>query len=122
MKILIIEDDYNSLRIYTYLCEREGIKYDVCHTIEQSIERLNNIKYDIVLLDICIQGDLSINLLDKYPNQKFIIISGVCNKLIMNEISQKNNVVEYRIKPISKITEFFSNLKIIINDGHMVSS
>jgi two-component system cell cycle sensor histidine kinase/response regulator CckA len=80
-KILVVDDDRVQLEVMQRLLEKLGYKVTTVESGEMALEVTNNVKFDLVVLDMVMPGGMDgaetyRRLLEKYPEQKAIIVSG----------------------------------------------
>ena len=99
---LIVEDDYKSQELLLHLVSKYCLAIEVigvASTLEQSIELINNLKPQLVLLDIHLNTDLSFELFDKVDFAEFeTIFTTAYNEYALKAF--KHQAVDYILKPI----------------------
>ena len=55
-KILIIDDDIDIAELESYLLKKEGFETVICNNGEDALEKINDEKYDLILMDIMMPG------------------------------------------------------------------
>ncbi len=93
MQFLYIEDDeFDRLAVYRYLG-----KWDLqnCvifkNTLSEAIDQLKENKYQVIFSDLQLTDGNALSLLTKFPKQKFIFISGIEDREVLEIIHANKN-------------------------------
>lgn len=99
---LIVEDDYKSQELLLHLVSKYCTELEVigvAGTLEESIERINNLKPQLVLLDIHLNTELSFELFSKVDHAEFeVIFTTAYDQYALKAF--KYQAVDYILKPI----------------------
>jgi two-component system response regulator FixJ len=72
MKIAYVEDDADSVTVFSQKFRRDGYRCDVFRNAEDALPRILNENYDALVIDICLPGLSGVELLSKLrANQLF---------------------------------------------------
>ncbi len=112
-KIIIIEDDSEILEFLKILLE-EYYNFSAFSSLDDLYNSNIDInEYDLIITDYLIGNKCSTELIEKYPNQKYLIISGLSShsKEISLLLNKKN--VSFVEKPFST-KDLLDNIKKLI--------
>jgi DNA-binding response OmpR family regulator len=102
-KILIVDDNDNACYLLKSFLEEMGHDVTESHCGEDALEKVKNLKPDIMLLDIVMEGMDGMEILRRVKlsnkNIGIIMVSGVSDEMICNEAMEKG-ADEYITKPI----------------------
>lgn len=77
--LLLVDDDEAMASSLADLLEMHGYKCDVAHSAEMALSRMQNKRYDLVLLDMVMRGIGGPGFLERYdtiaPNTKVIVLT-----------------------------------------------
>ena len=115
LKILIIEDDDATRSILNYyICGERGQYCDEADSYRKAMEMIQNKRYDIILLDLWINGDFGIGLIEEtrklYQDGPpiIIVISAMTGG---KEIAERHKADKFVAKPfdLEIMDEFISD-------------
>lgn len=99
---LIVEDDFKSKELLLHLVSKYCSEIEVigvAGTLEQSIELINNLKPQLVLLDIHLKNELSFELFSKVDYAEFeVVFTTAYDQYALKAF--KYQAVDYILKPI----------------------
>lgn len=99
---LIVEDDYKSQELLLHILSKYCLALEVigvANTLDQSIQLINDLKPQIVLLDIHLNNELSFDLFSKVDSAEFeIIFTTAYDQYALRAF--KYQAVDYILKPI----------------------
>lgn len=102
--ILIIDDDKSILQIFTYILKKQGYDIGTAETGQEAMERLQNQRYDLALIDIKLPDTNGTDLLTKmratYPKMLKIIITGFPSLEDATQVIERG-ADAYLVKPIN---------------------
>lgn len=104
LQILIVEDDDSTrLMLKTYICDhRNQRNCDEASTLSQAIDLVAKKRYDIILLDIWLKGDMGNQLIDwareRWPDHPplVIVMSAMSGA---KEIAERHRASRFVAKP-----------------------
>lgn len=101
--ILIVDDDKFILNIFCRILQKQGYNVDVVETGQETLEKMNEKKYDLVLIDVNLPDVNGIDLVSKInsinPNIIKIILTGFPSiEDATNSMDQ--GVAAYLVKPV----------------------
>ncbi len=103
MNLLVIEDNESTRLIIKSAIEKMGHRViGEATDIEEAIEKIENLEYDAVLLDILIPGGSGLELIEKIngKNKKIVVITALDEDELDKELKKKN-VFDILKKPFS---------------------
>ena len=90
--ILLAEDNYPLAKLIKYCLEEHNYVVDISTTVEETIAKINMIKYDVLILDYSfneglLTGEAVMHHINKY-NREIVVFANSCdddynNKLIL---------------------------------------
>jgi len=111
-KILIVDDEKDVCEALKESLNREGYEVEVCYTGVDALALLNEKKYDLVLIDVRLEGRISgIDLIKKAVEitpKPAIVVESATPKKQLEEIFKKEGVLER----IDRILEKPSDLRL----------
>jgi two-component system response regulator ResD len=103
-KILVVEDEPDALEIFKDILAEEGFEVDGAEGGLVALERLVNLKYDLVLLDIVMPDKDGISILeeikrypDKYGDTKVVMLTNIGGDLAVDK-AMKIGAAGYLLK------------------------
>lgn len=103
-KILVVEDEPDALEIFKDILTEEGFEVDGAEGGLVALERLVNLKYDLVLLDIVMPDKDGISILeeikrypDKYGDTKVVMLTNIGGDLAVDK-AMKIGAAGYLLK------------------------
>jgi DNA-binding NtrC family response regulator len=76
-RILVIDDDLSILRVFKNILEKEGYMVEIAETGKDALEKINNEKFDVCLVDVRLPDmdgtDLLLNMTNDSRTIKIII-------------------------------------------------
>lgn len=101
--ILIVDDDKFILNIFCRILQKQGYNVDVVETGQETLEKMNEKKYDLVLIDVNLPDVNGIDLVSKInsinPGIIKIILTGFPSiEDATNSMDQ--GVAAYLVKPV----------------------
>jgi two-component system response regulator CpxR len=76
-RILVIDDDLSILRVFKNILEKEGYIVEIAETGKDALEKINNEKFDVCLVDVRLPDmdgtDLLLNMTNDSRTIKIII-------------------------------------------------
>lgn len=104
-KILIVDDEPDIIKTTRYTLEDEGYEVYSAASGEEGIRRLEEVKPDLILLDLLlpdqsgIQVAQKISAMDKYKKVPIIVLS--CKTAQVDKrVAVRSGIVEYLEKPV----------------------
>ncbi|MFS0749998.1 response regulator [Oceanobacillus sp. 1P07AA] len=130
MNVLVAEDDYRVADIHCQYLERfQGIHYiDRAATAYETLSKLKEHSFDLLLLDVYLPDELGINMIESYKKENVslqIILITAATDMKMLKQAYFTGVIDYLIKPIAldrladAIKKAMNNDKIIHTDGQV---
>lgn len=103
-KILVVEDEPDALEIFKDILSEEGFSIDGADGGLMALDKLSQIKYDLVLLDIVMPDKDGISILeeikkfpDKYGEAKIVMLTNIGGDLAVDK-AMKIGAVGYLLK------------------------
>ena len=104
-KILIVDDEPDIIKTTSYMLEQAGYEIHTASDGEQGLEKLKQVKPDLMLLDLMLPGKSGFQIAqemktkNEYKNIPIIVLSGRTDDMD-KYVAVKKGVVEYIEKPI----------------------
>lgn len=111
-KILIIDDDIDIAELESYLLKKEGFETVICNNGEDALEKINDEKYDLILMDIMMPGISGIELCAKIREKvdcSIIFVTAKAN-LVDKMVGFEVGADDYVTKPFEN-QELVSRIK-----------
>jgi DNA-binding response OmpR family regulator len=111
-RILVVDDDVSILRVFKNILEKEGYIVDVAETGKDALEKIENKKFDVCLVDVRLPDMDGTDLLLNIPNDSRtikIIITGFST----DEVGKKAadyGADDFLVKPV-KPQELIATVK-----------
>jgi len=109
IKILYIEDDKSQVEFFKYICRNENNKDDInielvtAETFGEALELLNkNIKYDICLTDLGLQGESGLALVEGYSSLNWFVITAMTKDVVEKQLGDHKIIKKIFFKPYPK--------------------
>ena len=101
--IIIIDDDKFILNVFSRILQKQGYNVDVVETGQETLEKMNEKKYDLALIDVNLPDINGIDLVSKLnsinPDLIKIVITGFPS--IEDATSAMDQgVIAYLVKPV----------------------
>ena len=101
--IIIIDDDKFILNVFSRILQKQGYNVDVVETGQETLEKINEKKYDLALIDVNLPDINGIDLVSKLnsinPDLIKIVITGFPS--IEDATSAMDQgVIAYLVKPV----------------------
>lgn len=101
--IIIIDDDKFILNVFSRILQKQGYNVDVVETGQETLEKMNEKKYDLALIDVNLPDINGIDLVSKLnsinPDLIKIVITGFPSiEDATNAMDQ--GVIAYLVKPV----------------------
>lgn len=116
-KILVVEDEPDALEIFKDILAEEGFEVDGAEGGLVALERLVNLKYDLVLLDIVMPDKDGISILeeikrfpDKYGDTKVVMLTNIGGDLAVDK-AMKIGAAGYLLKSETEPDDLVSAVK-----------
>ena len=116
-KILVVEDEPDALEIFKDILAEEGFEVDGAEGGLVALERLVNLKYDLVLLDIVMPDKDGISILeeikrfpDKYRDTKVVMLTNIGGDLAVDK-AMKIGAAGYLLKSETEPDDLVSAVK-----------
>ncbi|MCR4618606.1 MAG: response regulator [Lachnospiraceae bacterium] len=121
VKVLVVDDNTINLSIAVGLLEPLKVKTDVAQSGPEAIEKVNNYKYDIILMDHMMPGMDGIETTEeikKLPNAKDSLIVALTANVVegSRELFLNAGMVDMIAKPI-EVKQLYSKMATLIPDG-----
>jgi len=101
--ILIIDDDKSILNIFTRILQKQGYNTDTAETGQEAMEKLQDQRYDLALIDIKLPDTNGTDLLAKmhttHPNMIKIAITGFPSIEDATKVIDRG-AAAYLVKPV----------------------
>ena len=111
-RILVIDDDVSILRVFKNILEKEGYQVEIAETGKDALEKIDNEKFDVCLVDVRLPDmdgtDLLLNITNDSRTIK-IIITGFST----DEVGKKAadyGADDFLVKPV-KAEELIATVK-----------
>ena len=105
-KVLIVDDNPLNLKVASKLLEKYGLIIDTANSGEESIEKVKNIKYDLIFMDEMMpkmSGTEALHILKEDSSFDVPVIALTADALVgMREKYLKEGFLEYLPKPIDR--------------------
>lgn len=116
-KILVVEDEPDALEIFKDILTEEGFEVDGAEGGLIALERLMNVRYDLVLLDIVMPDKDGISILeeikkfpDKYGETKVVMLTNIGGDLAVDK-AMKIGASGYLLKSETEPDDLVSAVK-----------
>ena len=101
--IIIVDDDKFILNVFSRILQKQGYNVDVVETGQETLEKINEKKYDLALIDVNLPDINGIDLVSKLnsinPDLIKIVITGFPSiEDATNAMDQ--GVIAYLVKPV----------------------
>ena len=101
--IIIVDDDKFILNVFSRILQKQGYNVDVVETGQETLEKMNEKKYDLALIDVNLPDINGIDLVSKLnsinPDLIKIVITGFPSiEDATNAMDQ--GVIAYLVKPV----------------------
>lgn len=114
MKILIVDDEVEILRMLKRHLELDGFSVDICEDSNKAVDMMRSELYNIVLSDIRMPGKQGLELLVELkainPLVNIIIMTGYSNMRYVVEALGKG-AIDYFTKPFTHIEALLETLQ-----------
>jgi CheY-like chemotaxis protein len=103
--ILIIDPDAIARKEYASCLKKEGYEVDTCYCIVTAIEKMKNIPYDCIIMDVnlpVMKGYEAVKILKTVNPQTQIIITAARNTLELEANVRSQDIFYYYIKSFDK--------------------
>ncbi|MCM1370642.1 MAG: response regulator [Clostridium sp.] len=114
--ILLVDDDISFLKILTYSLNDKKNNIITASCVEEAIDKINNVKFDLIISDYNMGNDngLSIlkNLRNNNDNAKFIMLTGNDSSELQYMVEQQDGIFldKGNLNLLKKIKEEISKL------------
>ena len=99
-RILIVDDDKSILRFFSLILQGKGYVTDTAETVRETLEKISNQSYDVVLIDVVLPDANGLDLLKSIPSTiKKIVITGTISDYNYSR-AKKEGADAYLMKPI----------------------
>lgn len=111
-RILVVDDDVSILRVFKHILEKEGYIVEIAETGKDALEKIENKKFDVCLVDVRLPDMDGTDLLLNIPNDSRtikIIITGFST----DEVGKKAadyGADDFLVKPV-KPEELIATVK-----------
>ena len=111
-RILVVDDDVSILRVFKHILEKEGYTVEIAETGKDALEKIENEKFDVCLVDVRLPDMDGTDLLLNIPNDSRtikIIITGFST----DEVGKKAadyGADDFLVKPV-KPEELIATVK-----------
>ncbi|HRN86299.1 MAG TPA: response regulator [Candidatus Dojkabacteria bacterium] len=116
-KILVVEDEPDALEIFKDILTEEGFEVDGAEGGLIALERMMNVRYDLVLLDIVMPDKDGISILeeikkfpDKYGETKVVMLTNIGGDLAVDK-AMKIGASGYLLKSETEPDDLVSAVK-----------
>lgn len=116
-KILVVEDEPDALEIFKDILTEEGFEVDGAEGGLIALEKLMNVRYDLVLLDIVMPDKDGISILeeikkfpDKYGETKVVMLTNIGGDLAVDK-AMKIGASGYLLKSETEPDDLVSAVK-----------
>ena len=114
-KILIVDDNIDIAELESYILKEEGFETVITHSGEEALEEINKNKFDLILMDIMMDGISGIELCAKVRDK-------VDCSIIFIQINKENYEVLKNDKKIKLSTKEFDILLYLMENAGLVLS
>lgn len=101
--LLLIEDDQNLLSTMALVLKNAGFKVETAVTVSSARQQLNNKQFDLVLLDLDLDGESGFPLLAEvrtfHSKTKIVILTAQISTDVQKK-AMRNGAKGYLVKPI----------------------
>lgn len=101
--ILIVDDDQSILHIFTRILQKQGYNTAIAETGQEAMEKLQERKYDLALVDMKLPDTNGTDLLTKLrasqPETVLIVITGFASLEDASKVIDRG-AVAYLVKPV----------------------
>lgn len=101
--ILIVDDDKSILNIFTRILQKQGYNMDTAETGQEAMEKIQNQKYDLALIDVKLPDTNGTDLISKMhagnPDTVLIAVTGFPSLDDANRVIDRG-AAAYLVKPV----------------------
>lgn len=101
--ILIVDDDKSILNIFTRILQKQGYNMDTAETGQEAMEKLQNQRYDLALVDVKLPDTNGTDLIAKMhtgnPDTILIAVTGFPSLDDANRVIDRG-AAAYLVKPV----------------------
>lgn len=118
IKLLIVEDDENIIKMLKTTVSIAGYESDVCRDGYTAIEKINKYVYDIVLLDIMLPGCNGFEVMENIDSEKTPVIFLTALQDVTDKVKGlKLGAEDYIVKPFEAV-ELLARIEVILRRRH----
>ncbi len=94
--ILLVDDDYDFLKILSYTLKKENINIILAYNVDDGINKINEIKFDLICSDYQMGEKNGLDLLKYLRNNnnstKFVMLTGYDDYTLEKEVKSRNGI------------------------------
>jgi len=114
MRILLVDDEQELVSTLAERLSMRGIEADWVGSADEALKQVETQQYDLAVLDVKMpkMGGIRLKQIldDKYPNMKFIFLTGHGSESDFQQGTSEFGVTDYLVKPV-KIEVLIEKIK-----------
>lgn len=118
IKILIVEDDENIVKMLEATVSIAGYESEVCNDGKTAIEKINDNEYDLVLLDVMLPNFNGFEVMEYIDSEKTPVIFLTALQDVTDKVKGlKLGAEDYIVKPFEAV-ELLARIEVILRRKH----
>ncbi len=118
IKILIVEDDENIVKMLEATVSIAGYESEVCNDGKTAIEKINDNEYDLVLLDVMLPNFNGFQVMEYIDSEKTPVIFLTALQDVTDKVKGlKLGAEDYIVKPFEAV-ELLARIEVILRRKH----